>query len=88
VPFTVSVNAAPPAVAAVGARLVVAGNGWSATLIVNACPFDVHPPFAGVITVSVAVPSSSTYAALIAAPSCVAVTNVVARSLPFQRTTD
>ena len=35
VPFTVSVKAAPPAVADVGLMLVVVGTGLLATLIVN-----------------------------------------------------
>jgi hypothetical protein len=51
-PFTVSVKAAPPAVAVLGLRLVIAGPA----LIVNVAPADVTPPL---VTAMVAVPAEA-----------------------------
>ena len=53
VPFTVSVNDGPPAVAVLGERLVRCGKGL---LIVKVNPFEVPPPGVGLNTVTVAVP--------------------------------
>ena len=49
---------------------------------------EVPPPGAGVNTVTWAVPTAAMSPAAIAACSCVLLTNVVARGLPFQFTTD
>ena len=73
-PFTVSVNPAPPAVAKAGLRLVVAGAGLLAILIVKVWALEVPPPGAGVNTVTVAVPAVVISEARIAAVSWVAET--------------
>jgi hypothetical protein len=54
----------------------------------NAAGFDTPPPGAGLVTVMVAVLAAATSAAEIDAVSCDALTNVVARGLPFQFTTE
>jgi hypothetical protein len=64
VPFTVSVNAAPPAVAEAGLRPVVVGTGL---LIVKVWALEVPPPGAGFTTVTEAVPAVAMSAAVIAA---------------------
>jgi hypothetical protein len=87
-PLTVSVNAAPPAVALVGESELRVGEGFEAALIVNVCAPDVPPPGAGVNTVTDAVPAVAMSAAEIAAWSCVALTKAVVRADPFQRTTE
>ena len=63
-PFTVNVNAVPPAFAVAGLRLVVVGTGL---LIAKATAFEVPPPGVGVNTVTVAVPAVARSAAVIAA---------------------
>ena len=83
VPFTVSVNCPPPAVAHVGLIELVVGPGL---LIVNVCEFEVPPPGAGVTTVTDAVPEFATRAAVTVAVSWVEETNVVVSAVPFQRT--
>jgi hypothetical protein len=55
-PFTVSVKAAPPAVAEVGLRLLMFGTGFAA-VIVNVTEFDEPPPGDGLNTVIVALPA-------------------------------
>ena len=82
-PFvTVAVRLAP------GATFVeltlIDGGG----LMVNGSAPEVPPPGAGVKTVICAVPAVATSAAVIAACSCVELTNVVVRSAPFHRTFD
>ena len=54
----------------------------------NATAPDVPPPGGKVNTVTCAVPSAAISAAVTAALSCVALTNVVGRLLPFHRTTE
>jgi hypothetical protein len=85
VPFTVSVNPAPPAVAEVGLRLVVAST---ALLIVKVWALEVPPPGAGFTTVTEAVPAVAMSAAVIAAVTWVAETYVVVRLDPFQFTVE
>src|SRR5882724_458453 len=85
VPIAVSVNAASPATALVGEIDVSVGAGL---LIVNVCALEVPPPGVGLNTVTDAVPPVAISAAVICAWSCVALTYVVVRLLPFQRTTD
>ena len=85
VPVTVKVNPAPPAWALFGDSWVNVGAGL---LTVNVRAEDVPPPGAGVNTVTCAVPAGAMSAAGIAAVSCVPLTNVVVRSVPFQRTTE
>ena len=63
VPLTVSVKAAPPAVAEEGLRLVIVGTGLSDGLIVKVIPFEVPPPGVGLKTVTVAVPAVAISAA-------------------------
>jgi len=88
VPFTVSVNAVPPAVRDVGLRPVIVGTGLVLVVIVKVRPLDVPPPGAGVNTVTVAVPAVAISAAVITAVSWVADTYVVVRPDPFQRTAE
>jgi hypothetical protein len=82
VPFTVSVNAAPPAVTEVGLRLVIVGTGLVA-MIVKESALDVPPPGVGLTTVTLAVPAEAMSAAVVAAVNCVLLTNVVVRLDPF-----
>jgi hypothetical protein len=84
-PFTVKVNALPPAAAEVGLRLVATGTGL---LIVNVRAPDMPPPGVGLNTVTDAVPTAAISAAKIDAVNCVAETYVVARFEPFHLTTD
>ena len=87
-PVTVSVNAAEPAAAVDGERVVNVGAGLLAAVTVNdTCP-EVPPPGVGLNTVTCAVPADATSAADIAAVSCVAEPNVVVRFAPFHRTTE
>src|SRR5205823_1965610 len=85
VPVTVSVKAAPPAVPALGASVDSVGTG---ALMVNVSAPDVPPPGAGLNTVTEAVPGSARAAPPIAAVSCILLTNVVVRAVPFQRTSE
>jgi hypothetical protein len=78
VPFTVSVNAAPPATMEVGLRLMIAG-----AMMVNVCVLDVPPPGEGLTTVTLAVPAEAISAAVIAAVNCVLLTKAVVRVDPF-----
>ena len=55
-PFTVSVNAAPPAGVLVGASEVSVGTGFVGALMVNDKLFEVPPPGAGVTTVTGTLP--------------------------------
>jgi hypothetical protein len=61
VPFTVNVNAAPPAVALVGESEVIAGTGL---FTVNVDIPDVPPPGAGFVTVALSVPAVAMSAAV------------------------
>jgi len=85
VPFTVSVNAAPPATTPVGLSDAIVGTGL---LMVKATPAEVPPPGAGFVTVTEGVPAAATSAAVMAAVSCVELTNVVARAAPLKLTTE
>ena len=85
VPFTVSMNAAPPAVALVGETVVTDGNGL---LIVKVAAAEVPPPGAGFVTVTLGVPAVAISAAAIAAVTCVALTNVVVFATPLNFTTE
>jgi hypothetical protein len=85
VPVTVSVNAAPPAIAEFGFMDAVVGAGL---LIVNPNPLVVPPPGVGVETVTTSVPAAATSAAVMAACKLVLETKVVVRALPFQLTVD
>jgi hypothetical protein len=98
VPVNVIVNAAPPAPAEVGEIVVSVGTGFGA-LMVNVKVFDVVPlgnpcgcagpkSTVGVNTCTAAVPAVRISAAVIAAVSCVALTNVVVRLPPFHCTTE
>jgi hypothetical protein len=74
VPLTMSVKAAPPAVAEVGLRFVVVGTGLSGILIVKVWGLDVPPPGAGLNTVTGAVPAVAMSEARIEAVTWVALT--------------
>ena len=82
-PFTVSVKAAPPAIAPAGLKLVNVGAGL---FTAKARAVEMPPPGVGVKTVTGTLPAVAMSAAVIAAVSYVALTNVVVRALPFQRT--
>ena len=86
VPVRVNVKAAPTAMAEVGAKEV--SDGPAAALIVKDRLPDVPPPGAGLVTVTVAVPAVAISAAVMAAVSCVALTNVVVLAAPLNFTTD
>jgi hypothetical protein len=72
-PFTVSTNAAPPAVALVGEIELIAGTGLGA-VIVNAALPEVPPPGVGLKMETWAVPADPISAAVMAACNCVALT--------------
>ena len=84
-PFTVSVKAAPPAVALLGEIEPIAGTGL---LMVNVIAFDVPPPGGPFTTVTEAVPAVAMSAAEMEAVSIVLLEKVVARGDPFQFTTE
>jgi hypothetical protein len=84
-PFTVSANPAPPAVAEAGLRPVVASTGL---LIVNVWALEVPPPGAGFTDVTEAVPAVAMSAAVIVAVNWVGETYVVVRPDPFQFTVE
>jgi hypothetical protein len=85
VPLTVSVKAELPAMALEGEMDAVVGAGFS---VVNVSSADVPPPGDGEVTVTSDGPAADTSAAAIAARSSVLPTYVVARSVPFHRTTE
>jgi hypothetical protein len=84
-PFTVKVNADPPARANVGESELIAGNGL---LTVNEELADVPPPGAGLVTVTPRVPAVAMSGAVIGAVTCVASTNVVVLGVPLKFTTE
>ena len=88
VPFTVSVNASPPAGTASGLVLVIVGAPGASVMIEMVCVPEVPPPGAGLETVIAAVPADATSPAAIDARSSVELTKVVARTEPFQRTVE
>ncbi len=75
----------PPSTAPAGERLAKVGSGLR-KLIVSSAGFDTPPPGMGEKTVTSAAPTAVTSLAEISAWSSVLLTNVVGRSLPFQRT--
>jgi hypothetical protein len=81
VPFTVRVNAGPPAVAELGLRLVIVGAG----LMVKATALEVTGP--GLTTVTLTGTTVAIWAALTWAVNCVALTKVVVSGVAFQFTT-
>jgi hypothetical protein len=87
VPVAVNMNAAPPAVTLVGEIELSVGTGFVA-VIVNVTEAEVPPPGVALKTVTAAVPVAAMSVAGIAARSCVVLTNVVVRVLPFHRTTE
>src|SRR3989454_551024 len=84
-PLTVKVNAASPVVALVGDTDVSVGAGL---LTENVCAADVPPPGVGVSTVTGRLAAVAMSAAAIAAVNWVALTKVVVRAAPFQRTVE
>jgi uncharacterized membrane protein YedE/YeeE len=85
VPLTVNVNAAPPAVALVGESVVIVGAGLFTVKLTAA---EVPPPGAAFTTVTGNVPAVAISAAVIAAVTCVALTNVVVAAVPLNFTVD
>ncbi len=81
VPFTVSVNAAPPAVAEVGLRLLMRGVG---ALMGNVAAADGLPPVFTAVTL--ALPELAIKLAVTAAVNWVELTNVVVSAEPFHCT--
>ncbi len=81
VPLTVSVNPAPPAVAEVGLRLVIAGVG---ALMGNATAVDGVPD--KLTAVMLALPALAIKLAGTAAVNCAELTNVVVSAVPFHCT--
>ena len=69
VPLTVSASAPEPAMTLTGCREVIAGVGLLAAVMVKVTAFDVPPPGAGLVTVTVGAPAATTSLASIAAVS-------------------
>src|SRR5207237_255466 len=88
VPLTVRVNAGPPEAVLLGDSEPRVGTGFGGVLIVNVSALEVPPPGLGEKTRTAAVPAIARSAAVIAARRRVALTNVVARALPFHCTTE
>ena len=88
VPFTLSVNAGPPAAAFGGEIPVMVGIGLFRALMVKIDARDVPPPGGGFVTVTCTVPAAAISDAEINAVIWVAFTRVVGRALPFQFTTE
>ena len=88
VPFTVRVRPPVPALASLGDSELIVGTGFGGMLIVNVSALEVPPPGLGEKTRTAAVPAIARSAAVIAARRRVALTNVVARALPFHCTTE
>src|SRR5216117_1711707 len=86
-PLTVRTNAGPPASADVGLMLLTLGAGFTG-MMVKPAALEVPPPGEGLKTVTEAEPPLATSLARMEAVSLVSLTKVVARSAPFQRTTD
>src|SRR5262249_58557921 len=86
-PLTVRVNAAPPATAVLGDRLVSNGAGLF-VVIVNVRALDGPPPGAGLTTVTGGVPATAMSLAAIAAVTWPVFTKVVVRGEPFHCTTE
>ena len=86
-PFTMSVNAGPPATAVLGLRVPTTGTGFGA-MTANVSAVEVPPPGAGVTTLTVRAPGVAMSPAVMVVSSCVALTNVVGRLEPFHCTTD
>jgi hypothetical protein len=84
-PFTTRVKGEPPVAAELGLMPLILGVGL---LIASVAGVETPPPGAGLETVMLAVPAAVMSLAGIAAVSWVPLPNVVARSDPFQRTTD
>ena len=82
-PFTVSVKAAPPAVALVGKMEVTAGFGL---LIVKVSEFDAPPPGPGFVTMTGTVPALARSPVRIWAVTFTLLTKVVTRAELFQLT--
>ncbi len=78
-PFTVSVKAAPPAVAVAGDSEESVGGGL---MMVKATAFDGPPPGKGLATVTAWEPADAMSAAVMLAVNCVALTNDVVRAEP------
>jgi hypothetical protein len=87
-PFTVRVKAPVPAVAEAGDSELMVGAGLAGALMVKPALPEVPPPGAGLDTFTWAVPAAATSAAAMPASSCVPLTYVVVRFVPFQFTTD
>jgi len=85
VPFTVSVNALPPAVALLGESVVIVGAGlFTASVTV----FDDPPPGAGLVTITGNVPTAAISATVTGTVTCVALMNVVVRTVPLKLATE
>jgi hypothetical protein len=84
-PFTVIVNAGVPAIALFGTSEPSDGTG---VVTVKVTAFDVPPPGVGFTTLTKSRFAVRISAAVIAAVSVVAFTNVVTRGLPFHCTTE
>lgn len=91
-PATLASGAGPPSPVSpavpVPASVVMMLVGVTARMMGKVTAPDVPPPGVGLNTVIEAVPVAVMSAARMAAVNCVPLTNVVVRSVPFQRTTD
>ena len=83
-PVTSKLKAAEPMLAEEGRIVLTAGAGLA--VIVKTIPDDVPPPGAGLVTVTVAVPTMETSPAVMAALNCVVLMKVVTRFDPFHCT--
>lgn len=91
----VAMNPLPLTVNVKAPELIAAAGGWmpdktgaGLAVIAKDNPAEVPPPGVALTTVTVAVPAAATSAMVMAAVSCVALTYVVVRLLPFHCTCD
>ena len=89
-PVTVSVNAGPPWSALLGESVESTGTGLREVMAKGKAleVYPAAPPGAGLNTVTCAVPAAARSLAGTLAVSCVVLTNVVVRLLPFQSTVE
>jgi len=81
-PFTNGLRTCSPSGAQLGLRELIVGTGLGPLVMVKFIALEMPPPCAALVTVTVSVPVEAMAAAGMAAVNCVALTNVVLRTVP------